>query len=79
MKFYNVENRWNDFILGKKFVKLQMVSYEGLLEMQLELIVKSPLFRKKEEGFYKKYYEIKRNVRKAEKALKYKLRRNGGL
>jgi len=41
--------------------------------------VKSPLFHKKEEGFYKKYYEIERNVRKVEKALKYKPRTNGGL
>jgi len=45
-----------------------MVSYEGQFEMLLELIVKSPMFFRKEERFYKKYYEIKRNARKVEKA-----------
>jgi len=68
LKFFSVENRWNDFISGKTFAKLQMVSYEGQFEMLLELIVKSPMFFRKEERFYKKYYEIKRNARKVEKA-----------
>jgi len=54
-------------------VKSQMVFYQGRLEMQLRLIVLSPMFSRKEEDFYKKYlsdrsYENEMNVMKVEKA-----------